>query len=80
MLILRYDNLGKIDLIKDTKHYNKAKHIKIRYLYIRNDIVQRNKLQVEHIPSIKQLADILTKQLPINGYRKYYKSIGLDVA
>ena len=80
MPILRCDNLGGIDLIKDTKHYNKAKHIKIRYLYIRNDIVQRNKLQVEHIPSIKQLADILTKQLPINGYRKYYKSIGLDVA
>ena len=79
MLILRYDNLGKIDLIKDTKHYNKAKHIKIKYLYIRNDIVQRNKLQIEHIPSIKQLADILTKQLPIDGYYKHYISIGLNI-
>jgi hypothetical protein len=80
MLILRCDNLGGIDLIKDTKHYNKAKHIKIRYLYIRNDIMQRNKLQIEHIPSTKQLANILTKQLPIDGYRKHYILMGLDIA
>ena len=80
MLILRCDNLGGIDLIKDTKHYNKAKHIEIRYLYIRNDIVQRNRLQIEHILGIEQLADILTKQLPIDGYRKHCRSMGLDVA
>jgi hypothetical protein len=67
-------------LIKDIKHYNKAKHIKIRYLYIRNDIVQRNRLQIEHIPSTEQLADILTKQLPIDGYRKHCKLMGLDIA
>jgi hypothetical protein len=42
--------------------------------------MQRNKLQIEHILGIKQLADILTKQLPINGYRKHYKLMGLDVA
>jgi hypothetical protein len=33
------DNLGGIDLIKDTKFYNKAKHIKIRYFFIWNDMV-----------------------------------------
>jgi hypothetical protein len=36
---LYYDNLGGIDLIKDTKFYNKAKHIEIRYFFIRNDMV-----------------------------------------
>jgi hypothetical protein len=30
--------------------------------------------------SIKQLADILIKQLPINRYCKYYILIGLDIA
>ena len=34
ILILQCNNLGGIDLIKDPKHYNKAKHIEIRYLYI----------------------------------------------
>ena len=43
---LYYDNLGGINLIKDTKFYNKAKHIKIRYFFIQNDIVQRDRLRV----------------------------------
>ena len=33
------DNLGGIDLMKDTKFYNKAKYIEIHYFFIRNDIV-----------------------------------------
>ena len=38
------DNLGATQLIKDMKIYTRAKHIKIRYFYIRNNIVQRNRL------------------------------------
>jgi len=36
---LYYDNLRGIDLIKNTKFYNKAKYIEIHYFFIRNDIV-----------------------------------------
>src|SRR5450432_2100430 len=79
MPILRCDNLGGTDLMKDTKHHNKAKHIEIRYLYIRNDMVQRNRLRIEHILGIEQPADILTKQLPIDRYRTHCITMGLDV-
>jgi hypothetical protein len=79
MLILQCNNLGKIDLIKDTKHHNTAKHIKIKYLYIQNNIVQRNKLQIEHILGIKQLANILIKELLIDRYCKHCILIGLDI-
>jgi len=41
--------------------------------------MQRNRLQIEYIPNIKQLADILTKQLPIDGYYKHCILIGLDI-
>jgi hypothetical protein len=58
------DNLGATQLIKDTKFYTRAKHIEIRYFYIRNNIVQRNRLRIEQIPLKDQVADILTKQLP----------------
>jgi hypothetical protein len=44
ILTLYYNNLGATQLIKDIKFYTKAKHIKIRYFYIRNNIVQRNRL------------------------------------
>ena len=43
---LYYNNLGGINLIKDTKFYNKVKHIEIRYFFIRNDMVQRDRLRV----------------------------------
>jgi len=41
--------------------------------------MQRNKLQIEHIPSTKQIANIFTKQLLIDKYRKHCISMGLDV-
>jgi hypothetical protein len=41
--------------------------------------MQGNKLQIKHIPSIKQLATIFTKQLPINKYYKHYILIRLDI-
>jgi hypothetical protein len=62
------DNLGGINLIKDTKFYNKAKHIKIHYFFIRNDIVQRDRLRVQAIESKEQVANALTKQLPIDSH------------
>ena len=34
ILTLYYNNLRGIDLIKNTKFYNKAKHIEIRYFFI----------------------------------------------
>ena len=46
ILTLYYNNLRGIDLIKDMKFYNKAKHIKICYFFIWNDIVQRDRLRV----------------------------------
>jgi hypothetical protein len=55
------DSVAAMQLMKDMKFYAKAKHIEIRYFYIRNDIVQRNRLQIQLIPSKEQVTDILTK-------------------
>jgi hypothetical protein len=65
-------------LIKDIKCYTRAKHIEIRYFYIRNDIVHRKRLYVEHIPSKDQVADILIKQLPYEGHWRHAQAIGLN--
>ena len=75
---LYYNNLGATQLIKDIKFYARAKHIEIRYFYIRNDIVRRNRLQIEHIPLKDQVADILTKQLPAEKHWRYAQSMGLN--
>jgi len=39
--ILYYNNKGTVDLLYNTKHHQKAKHIKTQYLFIRNDMVQQ---------------------------------------
>jgi hypothetical protein len=68
ILILYCDNQLIIDLIHNPKHHSKAKHINIRYFYVRNDMVKAGRMQVEHIPGENQLADILTKELLYNKY------------
>lgn len=72
------DNLGGIDLMKDTKFHNKAKHIEIRYFFIRNDMVQRDRLRVQAIESKEQVADALTKQLPIDSHWKFARIMGIN--
>jgi hypothetical protein len=72
------DNLGATQLIKDTKFYARAKHIEIRYFYIRNDMVRRNRLRIEQIPSKDQVADMLTKQLPAEKHWRHAQSMGLN--
>jgi hypothetical protein len=75
--ILYCDNQPTVDIIHNPKHYSKAKHIDIRYFYVRNDMVKAGRLQVEHIPRENQLADIMTKQLPYDRYQRLRSRIGL---
>jgi len=55
------DNQGAVDLLHDTKFHRKAKHIEIRYMFLRTDLVNKGRLRVTHIPGHDQPADILTK-------------------
>ena len=74
---LYIDNAGAIDLIHDHKFHSKAKHIDIRFNYIRNDMVHRNRLKVAFISGENQPADLLTKQLPIDRFRQHLHTIGI---
>jgi hypothetical protein len=71
------DNQGAVELIHNTKFHNRAKHIDIRYHHVRDDMVQKEKLEVVHIPGADQPADILTKQLPAQTVRKHVYNLGL---
>jgi hypothetical protein len=60
--VLYNDNTGSIALTKNKKGHKKAKHIHIRYHYIR-ERVGNGDVTVAHVPSADNLADILTKPL-----------------
>jgi len=74
---LRCDNLGAVSLVYDPKYHAKSKHIDIRYMFIRNDLIAQNRLKVEHIPGSDQPADILTKQLPVEAMQRHMQTLGM---
>jgi hypothetical protein len=71
------DNEGAVVLIHDPKFHARSKHIDIRYMFIRNDMVSNNRLKVVHIPGSEQPADILTKQLPADIVQRHLKTLGM---
>ena len=67
--ILFSDNQGALTIAQNPTNYQRAKHIDIRYHFIRQ-AVQNNKIRIEFVPSNQQLADILTKSLgPLQHHR-----------
>jgi hypothetical protein len=61
--VLHSDNQAAITLANGHGDYRRAKHIDIRYHFIR-DHLERGTLEIAYISSEKQLADFLTKALP----------------
>lgn len=60
------DNQGANFISKEAQLNPNSCHIKIRFQYIR-DLVSKSLISVEHTPTDKMIADILTKPL---GYVK----------
>lgn len=59
---LLIDNKSAIELSKNPVHHDRSKHIDTRYHYIR-DCIEKEVVDVEHVGTDNQLADILTKPL-----------------
>ena len=72
------DNEAATAFTKDSRFHNKAKHIEIKYMFARNDMISRNRLRVERIAGTDQIADVLTKQLPAESFTKHTKAMGLS--
>jgi Reverse transcriptase (RNA-dependent DNA polymerase) len=61
------DNKAAIKLAYNPEYHKRSKHIDIQYHYIRDQIKQ-NKVNVYHVPTKRQLADILTKNIKTSIY------------
>ena len=59
---LLVDNKSAIALSKNIVHHDRSKHIDTRYHFIR-DCVDRGEVDINHVSTTEQLADILTKAL-----------------
>ena len=60
---LHCDNISSISMCKNTVLHSKTKDIPIKYHLLREHVTHRE-VQLNFIPSIKQIVDTFTKPLP----------------
>jgi len=74
--IIYEDNMSAISLAKNPMYHARTKHFNIKHHHIREQILNEQ-IRVEYIKTKDQCADILTKQLPIDEYRKHCDGLGM---
>ena len=75
-IIIYEDNQSAIALAKASKHHVKAKHIDIKYHYIRDQIKEK-KVTVIYCPSQDMIADLFTKGLASEQFVKLRFMLGM---
>ncbi|GJR30516.1 hypothetical protein Tco_1106748 [Tanacetum coccineum] len=70
------DNKGTIDLSKNPVQHSLTKHIEIRHHFL-HDNVQKGHLSIEKVPSVENIADILT--IPLKRESFNYLRLGLGM-
>lgn len=70
------DNRGAQCLSSDPKYHSRTKHIDIRHHFIR-DLVDEGLIDVEHQPTSRMPADVLTKALPRVKHQWCIKAMGI---
>jgi hypothetical protein len=73
---LNIDNNSAISLCKNPVFHDRSKHIDTRYHFIRENM-EKGKINVEHIGTNDQLADLLTKPLGTTKFLELREIIGL---
>lgn len=71
------DNKSAIALTKNPVFHGRSKHIHRRYHFIR-ECVEKNLIDVQHVPGEEQRADILTKALGRIKYKEMRRLVGVQ--
>jgi hypothetical protein len=74
--LLRSDNQAALKIAENPTDYQRAKHIDIRYHFIRHAL-QRDQIVIDYIPTAEQPADALTKALGPQKHQHLVKLMGL---
>ena len=74
--VIHYDSQSCIKLSENLIFHDRSKHIEMKYHYIK-DMVQRNVIKLQYIATDEQVADILTKPLPVKKYEYLRSKLGV---
>eukprot|EP00253_Pinus_taeda_P026342 PITA_26342 len=70
------DNTSAIIISKNLVMHSKAKHIPIKYHFLREQVLEQ-KVKLEYVPSKEQVADILTKPFPRETFEYLRQKLGV---
>jgi hypothetical protein len=73
---IKVDNVSAINLAKNPISHGRSKHIELRYHYLR-DQVTKGLLKLEHCRSEIQIADILTKSVQVEVFKRLRDMMGV---
>jgi hypothetical protein len=63
------DNQSAIKLVKNPELHSRSKHIEVQYHYVREQAL-KSRIKVEYISTTVQLADINTKALTLDTFKR----------
>jgi hypothetical protein len=75
-VMIHCDSQAALAYTKDPKYHSKTKHIDIRYHYVR-DMIAKNEVTVQYIPTGQMLADPFTKPLARDVFSRHVRDLGL---
>ncbi|GEM12653.1 gag-Pol polyprotein [Rhodotorula toruloides] len=74
--VLYGDNQGANALSKDPQFHNRTRHLRLTEHFVREQ-VQDGSICVEYIPTVRMLADAMTKSLPAPLFERHRDAVGV---
>jgi len=78
-ITLYIDNLGALYIASDPVHHARTKHIDVRCHFVREKVAS-GELELQHEPTTRMTADILTKALPRVSHERCLEELGMLTA
>ncbi len=75
-VVIYYDNISSILLANNPVYHARTKHIEVHYHFIREKILVKE-IDLIHVSTEDQVADIFTKALGINKLKRFRKMLGV---
>ncbi len=76
LVVIYCDNINNILLANNPVYHARTKHIEVHYHFIREKILTKE-IDLIHVDIENQVADIFTKALNTDKFRKFRKMLGV---